>query len=234
MNRNGAIVVAENLCKDFRVGTSRVEVLKGIDLEITEGEIVAIVGPSGVGKSTLLHILGTLDQPTAGSVEIDHLKVFEFDDKKLANFRNQTVGFVFQFHHLLPEFTAAENVMMPSLISGNSKDKVMRRAADLLEEVGLSHRMNHRPGELSGGEQQRAAVARALMNRPRIVLADEPSGNLDEAASSALHDLLWGLSHKFQMTLVIVTHNRELAAKADKVVELLDGRIKNEQLNPVL
>ena len=234
MDSNGVILSAKNLYKEFRIGNRSVEVLKGIDLEVRTGQIVAIVGPSGVGKSTLLHILGTLDHPTRGSVEIDQTKVFEFDDKKLADFRNRTVGFVFQFHHLLAEFTAHENVMMPSLISGNIKGKIQQRAADLLFEVGLEHRMNHRPNELSGGELQRVAVARALMNAPKLVLSDEPSGNLDQAASKDLHALLWKLGRKYDMTFIIVTHNLELAAKADKVVEIFDGRINKEQLNQIV
>lgn len=234
MESDGVILSAKNLYKEYRIGNRSVEVLKGIDLEVQRGQIVAIVGPSGVGKSTLLHILGTLDHPTSGSVEIDHTKVFEFDDKKLAGFRNRTVGFVFQFHHLLVEFTAHENVMMPSLISGNIKGKIQQRAADLLFEVGLEHRMNHRPNELSGGELQRVAVARALMNAPKLVLADEPSGNLDQAASKDLHELLWKLSQKHNMTFIIVTHNLELAARADKVVEIFDGRINKEQLNQIV
>lgn len=223
------IVVTRNLHKSFPMGRGMVHVLKGIDLEVNEGQIIAIVGPSGVGKSTLLHILGTLDRPSKGSVEINHTKVFDFDDKKLAAFRNKTIGFVFQFHHLLPEFSALENVMMPSLIAGNSKSLIEQRAVHLLREVGLENRLNHRPGELSGGELQRVAVARALMNEPKIVLADEPSGNLDQVASNALHELLWDLSRKYQRTFIIVTHNLELAKSADKVVELFDGRIKNEQ-----
>ena len=234
MESDGVILSAKNLYKEYRIGNRGVEVLKGIDLEVQRGQIVAIVGPSGVGKSTLLHILGTLDHPTSGSVEIDHTKVFEFDDKKLADFRNRTVGFVFQFHHLLAEFSAHENVMMPSLISGNIKGKIQQRAADLLFEVGLEHRMNHRPNELSGGELQRVAVARALMNAPKLVLADEPSGNLDQTASKDLHELLWKLSRKHNMTFIIVTHNLELAARADKVVEIFDGRVNKEQSNQIV
>jgi lipoprotein-releasing system ATP-binding protein len=234
MESNGIILNAENLCKEYRLGSSKVHVLKGVSLEVRRGQIVAIVGPSGVGKSTLLHILGTLDHPTSGTVEIDRIKIFEFDDKKLAHFRNKTVGFVFQFHHLLPEFTALENVMMPSLISGKIKSNIQRRAADLLYEVGLEHRLNHRPNELSGGELQRVAVARSLMNEPKLVLADEPSGNLDLESSTSLHALLWKLSRKYKMTFIIVTHNLELAQSADKLIELFDGRIKREQLNHIV
>ncbi|MFQ5707494.1 MAG: ABC transporter ATP-binding protein [bacterium] len=223
------VLVAHELYKSYPVGNGKVRVLKGINLEVTQGQIVSIVGPSGVGKSTLLHILGTLDRPTKGTIEINQTDVFRFDDKKLAEFRNQTIGFVFQFHHLLPEFTALENVMMPGLIARKPNTKVSQRAATLLKEVGLEHRLHHRPGELSGGELQRVAVARALLNDPSIVLADEPSGNLDLEASQALHRLLWHLSRKYSKTFLIVTHNLELARQADRSIEILDGRIKNEQ-----
>ncbi|MFQ5639691.1 MAG: ABC transporter ATP-binding protein [bacterium] len=229
MESNGAILVIQDVRKTYNIGASQVEVLRGISLRVTEGQIVAIVGPSGVGKSTLLHILGTLDRPSGGIVEIDQTKVFELDNKKLAHFRNKTIGFVFQFHHLLPEFTALENVMMPQLIAGKSVSNVTKRARRLLSEVGLEKRSSHRPNELSGGELQRVAVARALMNNPKIVLADEPSGNLDQNTSNTLHDLLWRLSRKYRKTFIIVTHNQELAESADKIVELFDGRIKREQ-----
>ncbi|RMF70290.1 MAG: ABC transporter ATP-binding protein [Calditrichaeota bacterium] len=234
MGRDGRILVAEDLHKTYVSGKSRVEVLKGIDFAVDKGQIVAIVGPSGVGKSTLLHILGALDRPTHGTVRIDGTDVFDYDDEELAYFRNHTVGFVFQFHHLLPEFNALENVMMPALIGGRKQEEVTDRAAQLLHEVGLGHRLTHRPGELSGGELQRVAVARALMNNPKLVLADEPSGNLDQAASKALHELLWRLSRRDNRTFVIVTHNRELAEEADKIIELQDGRIKKEQLNQIV
>lgn len=234
MSENGEILVTKNLHKTYRMGRRGVPVLRGIDLEVNEAQIVAIVGASGVGKSTLLHILGTLDRPSEGSVFIEGTDVFKYDEKKLADFRNRTVGFIFQFHHLLPEFTAIENVMMPSLIAGKPKKRIRDHAKSLLTEVGLEHRVTHRPGELSGGEMQRVAVARALMNDPRLVLADEPSGNLDQAASDALHDLLWNLSRKDRRTLVIVTHNHELAENADKVVEIFDGSIKNIQFNQIV
>ena len=234
MIQNGRILVTKNLHKTYQMGRSTISVLSGIDLEVYEAQIVAIIGPSGVGKSTLLHILGTLDRPSEGSVIIEGTDVFQFDDKKLAEFRNRTVGFIFQFHHLMPEFTALENVMMPGLIAGKPKKRISDRAQSLLTDVGLEHRVNHRPGELSGGEMQRVAVARALMNDPKLILADEPSGNLDRAASDALHELLWNLSRKDKRTLIIVTHNHELAENADKVVEILDGSIKNIQFNQIV
>lgn len=234
MERNGAIVVTRDLQKIYQSGERKVAVLKGIDLEVNQGQIVAIVGHSGVGKSTLLHILGALDRPTSGTVEIDGTQLDGFNEKELSHFRNQTVGFVFQFHHLLPEFNALENVMMPSLIAGLPKNKVIDRAGFLLNEVGLGHRLTHRPGELSGGELQRVAVARALMNNPKLVLADEPSGNLDQASSQALHALLWQLSRKDNRTFIIVTHNLELAENADKVIELYDGIIKREKINQIV
>ena len=234
MSENGKILVTKNLHKTYQMGRTSIPVLQGIDLEINQAQIVAIVGPSGVGKSTLLHILGTLDRPSEGNVTIEGTDVFKFDEKKLADFRNRTVGFIFQFHHLMPEFTALENVMMPGLIAGKPKKRITDRAKSLLTEVGLEHRVNHRPGELSGGEMQRVAVARALMNDPKLIFADEPSGNLDRAASDALHELLWNLSRKDKRTLIIVTHNHELAENADKVVEICDGSIKNIQFNQIV
>lgn len=221
------LLQAVNIHKSYFLGRNELRVLKGIDLEIYQGEILAIVGPSGVGKSTLLHILGALDRPTEGEVYIDSTMIFSMNDDQLAAFRNRTVGFVFQFHHLLPEFTALENVAMPGLIAGKPKNMCFQKASRLLESVGLKERSEHRPSELSGGEQQRVAVARALMNDPKIILADEPSGNLDLKSSRALHDLLWRLSREQNQTIVIVTHNQQLAQKGDRIVELYDGKIVN-------
>lgn len=234
MGSNRIILRARDVHKVFQLGKNKVHVLKGVDLEVEEGQIVALTGPSGVGKSTLLHILGTLDRPSRGTIEIDDTNVFDFDEKRLARFRNRTIGFVFQFHHLLPEFTAVENVMMPGLIGGQTQGELVNRAQALLHEVGLSHRLGHRPGELSGGEMQRVAVARALMLDPKLVLADEPSGNLDQVTSQSLHELLWNLSRRDNRTFIIVTHNRELAEEADKVIEISDGRIIKEQLNQIV
>jgi lipoprotein-releasing system ATP-binding protein len=229
---NVPILSVFNLHKSYRMaGNSSLPVLKGISFEVAEGEIIAVVGQSGVGKSTLLHLIGMLDRPTDGVVKIDGQDVYQVDDAKLAHLRNQTSGFVFQAHHLLPEFTAAENVMMPGLIGGRAKEILRGEALQLLQEVGLADRVNHRPNELSGGEQQRIAVARALINRPRLLLADEPSGNLDTVTAESLHTLLWKLSRLHQQTLIIVTHNRELAERADRIIELYDGRIKQIVVN---
>ena len=214
----------EGLTKSFRAGPELLEVLRGVDLEIDRGEIVAIVGPSGVGKSTLLHIMGTIDTPTLGRVLVDGTDVFSLSEPARAAFRNRTVGFVFQFHHLMKELTALENVMMPCLISGASRAEAAERAVEILKEVRLEHRMDHKPGELSGGEEQRAAVARALATRPLVVLADEPSGNLDRASGEELHDLIWRLRDSIGQTFVVVTHNPELSGRADRVIALKDGR----------
>ena len=226
MHEAKPILIAENLFKNYYMNSTTVKVLKGIDLEIYKGEIIAITGPSGVGKSTLLHILGILDRPTKGRVLLGREDVFKYNDKKLAEYRNQKVGFVFQFHHLLPEFTALENVMIPGMIAGIDKDALSKRAVELLSEVGLAARISHKPNELSGGEQQRVAVARALINFPQLLLADEPSGNLDAESARSLHELLWKLNKEKNQTMVIVTHNLELASRADRIIELYDGRIK--------
>ena len=199
------------------------QVLKGIDLEISKGEIVSIVGASGAGKSTLLHILGTLDTADKGILTIDGIEVSALRDKKIARFRNQKIGFVFQAHHLLPEFTALENIMMPALISGASKTAADKKARTLLDQLGLINRAEHRPSELSGGEQQRVAVARALINDPSVIFADEPSGNLDSASAKALHELFFDLRKSLNQTFVIVTHNNELADMADRKLTIKDG-----------
>jgi len=201
------------------------EVLKGVSLEIKKGEIISIVGASGAGKTTLLHILGTLDKPNKGELKMNDQIVSSLSDKKLAEFRNKNIGFVFQFHHLLPEFTAIENVCIPAFIAGTSKSEAENKAKELLAFLGLTDRMNHKPSELSGGEQQRVAVARALINNPSVVLADEPSGNLDSSTAKDLHQLFFTLREKFNQTFVIVTHNEELANMADRKLVMKDGNI---------
>lgn len=226
MKNFNRMLLTDNLYKNYSMDKRTIEVLKGIDLEIYEGEIVAVMGPSGVGKSTLLHLIGVLDRPTSGRVFIDDIDIFKYDDRKLAEYRNKTIGFVFQFHHLLPEFSALENVMMPGMIARFNHDMVRTRAIELLTEVGLEERLEHRPDELSGGEQQRVAVARALINSPKLLLADEPSGNLDRQSAEALHQLFWELNEKLNQTLIVVTHNIELAQRADRVIELFDGRVR--------
>lgn len=201
----------------------KLQVLKGVELSIGKGEFVSIVGKSGAGKSTLLHILGTLDKPDAGQVFIAEEEVSKLNTKKLAGFRNRNIGFVFQFHHLLPEFTALENVLIPALIAKSPEGAARKRAAELLDYLGLSERLQHKPGQLSGGEQQRVAVARALMNQPAIIFADEPSGNLDSASSQELHRLLFQLRNDFEQTFVIVTHNEDLAQMSDRRLVMKDG-----------
>jgi lipoprotein-releasing system ATP-binding protein len=217
---------AEGLHKEYPMGKDqRLHVIKGLDMEVREGEMAVIVGPSGSGKSTLLHLLGGLDRPSSGRVVVENLDLSVLSEEELAGFRNQTLGFIFQFHHLLPEFTALENVAMPALIRGEKFQAAQGRAATLLQEVGLEERTEHKPNELSGGEQQRVAVARALMNDPRLVLADEPSGNLDEENSQRLHQLLADLAKKRGLTFVIATHNLDLTKRAHRVLQLVDGRL---------
>ncbi|MEO5650777.1 MAG: ABC transporter ATP-binding protein [Ginsengibacter sp.] len=201
------------------------QVLKGVDIEIKKGEIVSIAGSSGAGKSTLLHILGTLDNADKGEVFLDEINVGRLKGKKLANFRNQHIGFVFQFHHLLPEFSALENVCVPGWIAGKKNKEIRDRALELLEMLNLKDRAEHKPGELSGGEQQRVAVARALINNPSIVMADEPTGNLDSANAKELHNLFIDLRNRFQQTFLIVTHNEELAQLSDRILHMKDGKI---------
>lgn len=200
-------------------------VLKGIDIQIDKGEVVSIVGASGAGKSTLLHILGTLDNPDSGGVSLNGQNIFTQSSKTLAAFRNKNIGFVFQFHNLLPEFSALENVMMPALIAGNSSESARKKAGDLLSMLGLSSRTDHKPSELSGGEQQRTAVARALVNSPMMIMADEPSGNLDSKNAYELHKLFFELRDKMGQTFIIVTHNDELAGMSDRKLEIKDGLI---------
>lgn len=205
------------------------QVLKGIDLHINKGEVVSIVGPSGAGKTTLLQIIGTLDRPDEGSVVVDGIDVSKLSQRKLSDFRNQHIGFVFQFHQLLPEFTALENIMIPAFIAGKSRKEAKARAEELLDFMGLSERAHHKPAELSGGEKQRVAVARALVNNPAVILADEPSGSLDSHNKAELHRLFFDLRDKFGQTFVIVTHDEGLASITDRTIHLKDGMVeKNE------
>jgi lipoprotein-releasing system ATP-binding protein len=220
------LIQVRNLFKSYGNGTKHVEVLKGIDLTFSRGEKAAIVGASGVGKTTLLHILGTLDRPTAGKVLFEGKDVYTLNEKDLALFRNREIGFVFQFHHLLPEFSALENTMMPCLIQGIPKRESVSRAEAILTLVGLKHRFSHKPGELSGGEQQRVAVARALVLEPKVLLADEPTGNLDTRTGEEVHNLLVKINLEHGITIVIVTHNPLLAARMMRRIRLLDGKLQ--------
>jgi lipoprotein-releasing system ATP-binding protein len=221
------VIAVQNLSKSFSNGGVSIDVLKDLSFDLSNGETVAIVGASGIGKSTLLHIIGTLDRPDSGNLLFKGEDVFSFDDHKLARFRNESVGFVFQFHHLLPEFTALENTMMPALIqgTGNGKSSAARSAEEVLVRVGLKDRLNYRVGKLSGGEQQRVALARALVLKPLVLLADEPTGNLDKANSERIHALLMELNQEFSMTLVVVTHNAELAACMSRRVTIVEGKL---------
>lgn len=226
MTRRSVLLTGEDIWKEYPMGKNQsLEVLKGVDIEIREGEFVVIVGPSGSGKSTLLHILGGLDRPTKGTVKLVEQNIFALGEEQLAAFRNRSMGFIFQFHHLLPEFSTLENICMPALISGKTMKEATSHARTLLEQVGLSDRAHHKPNELSGGEQQRVAVARALMNKPQLVLADEPSGNLDEENGLNLHRLLARLSDELEMTFIVATHNYDLTRRANRVLRLSDGKL---------
>jgi lipoprotein-releasing system ATP-binding protein len=225
------ILEGHQIRKSYVTGSETLHVLRGLDIRIARGEILAIVGPSGVGKSTLLHMLGALDRPDSGRVTVDGVDVFSLGDEEVAGFRNRTFGFVFQFHHLLPELTATENVMMPCIISGMGVSEAEERARQVLtDEVGLKVGLDHRPRELSGGEQQRVAVARALVMNPMVVLADEPSGNLDPESSEALHNLIWSLRDRHGQSYVVVTHNVDLARKADRTLKLFDGVVQEVKI----
>lgn len=213
-----------DLRKSYLSGSMELPVLEGIDITVRAGEIISIVGASGVGKSTLLNLMGALDRPTGGTVLYEGQDVFKLTNRELARFRNGELGFVFQFHHLMPEFSAIENVMMPALIAGKKKEEARKLAAELLKNVGLEGREQHRPSELSGGEQQRVAVARALVNDPKVVLADEPTGNLDRKTSEEVHNLLWELNERINQTFVIATHNENLAERCDRIIKLADGQ----------
>ena len=222
------LIKTTGLTKEYQVSKdSTLKVLKGIDLEVYEGEIVSIIGPSGAGKSTLLHLIGTLDKPTGGEVWFEDKKVSDLGSNDLARFRNKSIGFVFQFHHLLPEFTAIENVSIAAMISGKSLKEIENRAKEILTEVGLGERIDHKPSELSGGETQRVAIARALINSPRVILADEPTGNLDTHNSEEIMSLIFKLRDKYKQTFILITHNDKFAGMTDRTIKIVDGQIVN-------
>ncbi len=223
MSKQVPLIEASGVSRSFRTEAGKLTVLKGVDIAVAEGEMLGIIGASGAGKSTLLHILGALDRPTAGRVRFRGREIASMDDNSLARLRNAHIGFVFQFHHLLPEFNSLENAMLPGLISGMSFDEAEKKASELLSELGLSARVKHRPGELSGGEQQRVAVARALLQDPAVVLADEPTGNLDTATGNDLFQLFLDLNKKRGIAFVIVTHNKSLSDRCHRVREMADG-----------
>ncbi|MCB2183153.1 MAG: ABC transporter ATP-binding protein [Desulfobulbaceae bacterium] len=221
---------AKNLTKIYGQGNQKIEVFRDLDLELHEGEMVAITGASGTGKSTLLYLLGTLDRPDTGTLFYQNENIFERDDRWLAAFRNKSIGFVFQFHHLLPEFSALENTVMPGLIAGKNKKEIFSQGHELLEKVGLSHRTEHRVGELSGGEQQRVALARAIIMKPALLLADEPTGNLDPHTGEKVFDLIAQMNKDFGLTTVMVTHNYDLARRMDRCLTLQDGKLYKNHL----
>lgn len=232
-NKESKIYTNDDIClrtidlrKTYISGHERIEVLRGVDIVVRRGEIISVIGASGTGKTTLLNLIGTLDRPTGGMVLYDGRNIFELTDNELARFRNRDLGFIFQFHHLLPEFSAVENVMMPALISGMKRSEARKISAELLELVGLKGKEEQRPYELSGGEQQRVAVARALVNKPRIVLADEPTGNLDRKTSESVHDLICKLNKELKQTFIIATHNESLAKRSDRILKIFDGKIE--------
>ena len=225
MSDRPVIVGAYALSKTYESGPREVRVFEELDLEVREGEMVAVVGPSGAGKSTLLHILGGLDRPSSGRVEVAEFDIARMSDVDLARFRNQKIGFIFQFHHLLPEFTALENTMMPLLIGGGGRRESRDRAVGILNRIGLADRLDHRPGELSGGEAQRVALARALVHRPRVLLADEPTGNLDPRTGESIHSMLQSVHASEALTSIVVTHNERLAALCDRILHLEEGRL---------
>jgi ABC-type lipoprotein export system ATPase subunit len=229
-NERKQILQLQHVRKVYESGPNRVEVLTDISMEVITGEIVIIMGPSGVGKSTLLNLIGTLDTPTGGKIFINGDDVLQYNEQKLARFRNEHIGFIFQFHYLMPEFTALENVLIPRMIKGNDWKSDEQHAINLLSEVGLEHRLHHRPNQLSGGEQQRVAIARALMNRPKMILADEPTGDLDRQNSQALFKLILHLNEKYHQTFIIVTHDEMFAEQAHRIINLGDGVIDNEQI----
>jgi lipoprotein-releasing system ATP-binding protein len=232
MNNGSSVPAIEvhSLCKSYYLGGKELPVLKMLEATFQQGELAAITGVSGVGKSTLLHIMGTLDEPTSGEVLVLGRNPFQLPPSQISQFRNRSIGFIFQAHHLLPEFTACENVMIPLLINRSGKKEARREAESLLEEVGLTPRLNHKPGELSGGEQQRVAVARALVNRPAIIIADEPTGNLDEGTGGTIHNLLKAINKERGITIIIATHNLALASHADRRFRMVDGGLIEETL----
>jgi len=227
MNNSKYAIQVKDLYKSYNSGPQKVEVIKGLNLEIKSGDVAIITGPSGVGKSTLLHVLGLLDNPNSGEIKIGGQNIANLTEAQIAQLRNETIGFVFQFHHLLPEFSALENVLIPLMIYDKVKEG-KEYALHLLDMVGLSHRLSHKPRELSGGEQQRVAVARAIVNKPQIVLADEPTGNLDRANGDSLYNLLLKLNQEMNQTLLIVTHNEHMTSKASHLIELEDGKVQKQ------